>query len=155
MFTSEFCLIYDDKKSLMLHIPPVNGLYRFTTVSSNITHITARITTRSGAGKYLPAARRQSSHIQPIAPAHEEPPVAPLSNAVTASQSTSQNIWHRRFAHLHLETLRRFLPAKEKPEINTMPCDVCVRSKHQQHYIRTPAPCSTTPFDLVHLDLCV
>jgi transposase InsO family protein len=162
MFTSEFCLIYDVKKSLMLRIPPVNGLYRFTTVSSNITHITALITTRSGAGKDLPAARRQSSHIQPIVPEHEEPPVAPPlapsvappSNPVMASQSTSQNIWHRRFAHLHLESLRRFLPAKEKPEINTMPCDVCVRSKHQQHYIRTPAPRSTTPFELVHSDLC-
>jgi hypothetical protein len=71
MFTSEFCLIHDDKKSLMLHIPPVNGLYRFTTVSFNITHTTALITTRSGAGKDLPAARRQSSHIQPIAPAHD------------------------------------------------------------------------------------
>jgi transposase InsO family protein len=85
---------------------------------------------------------------------HEEPPVAPPSNSVTASQSTSQNIWHRQFAHLHLESLRRFLPAKEKSEINTMPCDVCVHSKHQQHYIQTPAPRSTTPFEQVRSDLC-
>jgi hypothetical protein len=89
MFTSEFCLIHDEKKSLMLRIPPVNGLYRFTTASSNITYTTALITTRSGAGKDLPAARRQTSRIQPIAPAHEELPVTPPSNSVTASQSNS------------------------------------------------------------------
>jgi hypothetical protein len=58
MFTSEFCLIHDDKKSLMLRIPPVNGLYRFTTVSSNITYTTALITTLSGAEKDLSAAKR-------------------------------------------------------------------------------------------------
>jgi hypothetical protein len=160
MFTSEFCLIHDVKQSSMLRIPPINGLYRFTTISSNITHTTALITTRSGAGKNFPAARWQTSHIQPIAPvqpivpAHEEPPVTPPSNSVTASQlnsiiqpkitkpdSISQNIWHRRFAHLHFKSLRHFLPAKEKPENNTMPCDVCVPSKHQ-HYCKDRLPSS-------------
>jgi transposase InsO family protein len=156
MFSSEFCLIHDDKKSLMLRIPPVNGLYRFATT---VSESSALITTRSGAGKDLPAARRQTSRIQPIAPAHQESPVVPpaiVQPKIVNSNSTSepQNIWHRRFAHLHLECLRRLLPANQKPEINTMPCDVCVRSKHQQHYIRTPAPRSTSPFELVHSDLC-
>jgi len=96
------------------------------------------------------------------------------------------NMWHRRFAHLNHQDLRRLLESSgeritdldvepvtdpmdyeppitpvqpvnklEKPRWETPRlCPTCVHTKQQQHVIRTKASRTSTPFELVHSDLC-
>jgi len=113
----------------------------------------------------------------------------------TASHSHTINMWHRRFAHLNYQDLRRLLESSgeritdldvepvtdptdvelamdpmdyeppispvqpvnkpEKPRWETLRlCPTCVHTKQQQHVIRTKTSQTSTPFELVHLDLC-
>jgi hypothetical protein len=68
-------------------------------------------------------------------------------------------VWHRRLAHLNYADLKLILDLDKKTKTRTpweIPglCETCVKTKQQQHVIRTKSTRSSTPFELVHSDLC-
>ena len=70
---------------------------------------------------------------------------------------SSFTIWHRRFAHLHPAALRKAIKSTSRilsNETDLSPCEVCIRSKHQQQFNRNSVPRSKKPFELIHSDLC-
>jgi len=66
-------------------------------------------------------------------------------------------VWHQRLAHLNYADLKFILDSDKK--IKTLwetprLCQTCVETKQQQHVIRTKSSRSSTPFELIHSDLC-
>jgi transposase InsO family protein len=72
-------------------------------------------------------------------------------------RTDSIDIWHQRFGHLNYVDLRRILES-EKTRIPwktpALKCETCIQSKQQQRVAHTKASRTSTPFELVHSDLC-
>jgi len=87
-----------------------------------------------------------------------------LDCALTSStrnirKSDTIEVWHRRLAHLNYADLKLILDSDKKTKNqNTWEipglCETCVKTKQQQHVIRAKSTRSSTPFELVHSDLC-
>ena len=71
-------------------------------------------------------------------------PIPPKSTA-------ESKLWHRRLAHLHPAAMRSLIGGFINDDIQ---CDVCVQAKHKQKFIRTMVKRTTTPYELVHSDIC-
>jgi transposase InsO family protein len=101
--------------------------------------------------------------------------VSEIRSLRTVHHPNMVNLWHQRFAHLNYQDLRRILePSEERitnlsdePQMMDLSdtrhqttwktpelCETCVHTKQQQHIIRTKASRTSTPFELVHSDLC-
>jgi len=81
-----------------------------------------------------------------------------ISSTTNIGKSDSIDVWHRRLAHLNYANLKVILDSDKKTKTHTpweMPglCETCVKTK-QQHVIRMKSTRSSTPFELVHSDLC-
>jgi len=80
------------------------------------------------------------------------------SSTTNIRKSDSFEVWHRRLAHLNYADLKVILDSDNKTKTRTpweMPglCENWIKTK-QQHMIRTKSTRSSTPFELVHTDLC-
>ena len=83
--------------------------------------------------------------------------ISEIRSLRTAQHSNTVNIWHQRFAHLNYTDLKRILESNKSRTPWTMPglYETCVHTKQQQHVIQTKSSRTSTPFELVHSDLCV
>ena len=76
---------------------------------------------------------------------------APRGPAIVTAKSISElRLWHHRFTHLHPEALQSLIDGFTRGDR----CDVCIKAKHKQKFIRTKVKRATTPFELVHSDVC-
>jgi len=67
------------------------------------------------------------------------------------------DLWHQRLGHLSHQTLRTLLPSSaysSTMSTGSLPCEICVKSKHQRRFERQAAPRAARPFELLHSDLC-
>ena len=83
--------------------------------------------------------------------------ISEIRSLRTAQHSNTVNIWQQRFAHLNYTDLKHILESnKSRTPWTLMPglCETCVHTKQQQHVIRTKSSRTSTPFELVHSDLC-
>jgi len=87
----------------------------------------------------------------------------PVGNSMTrcvqanSALLPSIDLWHQRLAHLSHKTLRTLLPQSAysgSMPTESVPCEICVKSKHQRKFERKPAPRASSPFELLHSDLC-
>jgi len=82
------------------------------------------------------------------------------SSTTNIRKSDSIDVWHRRLAHLNYADLKLILDSDKKTRTTRTPwitpglCQTCVETKQQQHVIRTKSSRSSTPFELIHSDLC-
>lgn len=90
-----------------------------------------------------------------IPPVVEKPPDTPPSN-VKISDTPFEG-WHRRFAHVGAEAVRRILAQNNiapKPSGKPAKCETCIKGKHKSRPQRKTKPTrSTKPFELVHSDV--
>jgi hypothetical protein len=71
--------------------------------------------------------------------------------------SNSIDIWHQRFGHLNYVDLRRVLETTLQTPWKapaTSLCQTCIQTKQQQRVIHTKSSRTSTPFELIHSDLC-
>jgi len=83
---------------------------------------------------------------------------AHISSTTNIRKSDSIEVWHRQLAHLNYADLKLILYSDKKTKTRTPweilgLCETCVKTK-QQHMIRTKSTRSSTPFELLHFDLC-
>ena len=71
----------------------------------------------------------------------------------------SLKMWHLRLGHLGLDALKKLVPAisysnSEENDLEVRNCVTCIQAKQQRAYNRRPVEKTTTPFHLLHSDLC-
>jgi len=77
----------------------------------------------------------------------------------TAAGSTKPTLelWHQRFGHIGQSSLRLAL-GESLPKSNASTlvptCEPCILGKQHQNIIRTPVPPVSSPFELIHSDIC-
>ena len=64
---------------------------------------------------------------------------------------TESKLWHQRMAHLHPVAMQSLLQGYTH---DNQQCDVCIQAKHKRKIIRIPVKRTSTPFELIHSDLC-
>jgi hypothetical protein len=73
-------------------------------------------------------------------------------------QQNSLTLGHRRFTHLHSTALKEAIKSISTPVLidsdGSNLCNICVRSKHHQKFVRIGIPRTTKLFGLIHSDLC-
>ena len=90
--------------------------------------------------------RRRKKRKRSIVTATSRP--GPKPGPKTASES---KLWHRRLAHLYPAAMRSLIDGFTHEDTQ---CDVCVQAKHRQKFTRTMVKRTTTPYELVHSDVC-
>jgi transposase InsO family protein len=76
--------------------------------------------------------------------------------ATSPTHSTSLSIeesrrWHRRLAHLHPAAMRSLIDGLSHDDQR---CEVCIKAKQKRKIVRIPVKPTTTPYELVHSDVC-
>ena len=80
--------------------------------------------------------------------------------AIAAGRKYSQkkpievSLWHRRLAHINPSALDKVLGKLPHLGTHDQACEICLWEKAKQTFTRTRVPRTTTPFELVHSDLC-
>ena len=92
--------------------------------------------------------RRRTKRKRSVATATARPEPKPGPTRKTVSEL---KLWHRRLAHLHPAAMRSLIDGFTHEDTQ---CDVCVQAKHKQKFIRTMVKRTTTPYELVHSDVC-
>ena len=72
--------------------------------------------------------------------------------SVTAKSISESRLWHRRCVHLHPAPLQSLIDGFTHDDAM---CNVYIQAKHKQKFICTTVQRATTPFELVHSDVCV
>jgi transposase InsO family protein len=64
--------------------------------------------------------------------------------------------WHHRRGHINPVALRKHLPdnIKFNPNMDKLVCDICSETKQKAKIVCTPQSRATTPFELIHSDIC-
>jgi hypothetical protein len=78
------------------------------------------------------------------------------STSAATSQSTPLSVeesrrWHRRLAHLHPAAMRSLIDGLSHDD---QKCEVCIKAKQKRKIVRIPVKPTTTPYELVHSDVC-
>jgi hypothetical protein len=127
----------------------------------------------NGAGRVIiPGAMVKAPLIQTSKPTNHVTAITALTSAHTYSNPESTNstsatipststsplpdvsinVWHRRLGHLHHRAVATLTGLSVSN--NLSPCQVCIQSKHQRQFTRTPVERAARPFELIHSDLC-
>lgn len=63
-------------------------------------------------------------------------------------------LWHRRLAYLTFSSMGKVLEDISQGDLHDAACDICLKAKSKQMFMRTKAARCALPFELVHSDLC-
>ena len=74
--------------------------------------------------------------------------------AEVAASKPSLELWHQRFCHIGVQSLKYSLGESFTANDSLPLCSTCVLSKQHEKIIRTPVPPISCPFELVHSDVC-
>jgi hypothetical protein len=77
--------------------------------------------------------------------------------AYTVGLDYSLDVLHQHFGHICERWLRMLLKARRiKPSTNKLsPCEICIKNKTMCKLVcKGPAPCSETPMERLHTDVC-
>jgi len=85
----------------------------------------------------------------------------PINTVPTCFVSTlpSLKMWHLRLGHVGLDALKKLVPPisylnSDENDLEVRNCVTCIQAKQERHYNRRPVEKTTTPFHLLHSDLC-
>ena len=119
------------------------------------------------SNNHLSATLDQGLYIVPrLASAHTSSTILPQLGSVRESSTTNIwkseliNIWHRQLVHLNYADVKLILDLDKMTKTTRTPwitpglCQTCVETKQQQYVIRTKSSRCSTPFEIIHSDLC-
>lgn len=85
----------------------------------------------------------------------------PQSEVLTSRVTQSLSIWHQRFAHLNVKTLRNMIEQRSVEgfgyiynDWSTTPCEGCLLGKMHRHPFKTGRTRANEIGQLVHADVC-
>lgn len=158
---NSLCTISKSKDAVpTLVAPQIDGLYRIQPSNSTNAFISTRsMTKRQRATSTSPSTLEKSKPTasqpnQTVSPLQSKREINYRKLSLAAKRTSSMQLWHRRLAHLHPNSMKKILPNVQFSEDLDPYCDTCIKAKHKQRFERTRVPRSIKPFDLIHSDLC-
>ena len=154
--------LIEKANQLLLVAEMKNGLYQVSTTTKRNNLGNLLITTRSMAKNLavplpqdiLEEESPRNKLIQNTKPKIQNTTGNDITQQIIKhNHKESIELWHKRLAHLNQKTLQCILHITNS-DVDLTKCDICIKSKHQQHFERQRVPHSTKPFELIHSDMC-
>lgn len=127
-FFDTTCHVSDSSGETLLEAPLVHGLYRF----------------QASTALLMLRQKEESEALIAIA----------ANRKWLCAKLVKMSLWHRRLAHLHPMSLEKISVPRQTSGTQEVGCEVCLRAKSKQFFNRDKVSRSSTPFELVHSDLC-
>jgi transposase InsO family protein len=96
------------------------------------------------------APRQRPTKRRPGAAKHDTLAATSPSQPTLLSIEESRR-WHRRLAHLNPAAMRSLIDGLSHDD---QKCEVCIKAKQKRKIVRIPVKPTTTPYELVHSDVC-